>query len=81
MLRMFARPEAYPFCYRCNADADGAMLFSAYAGGAFAARPIVVTSVGCMADVKIIVKPSENIGRPKKAKRTTARLKTVVATV
>ena len=78
MLRMFARPEAYPFCYRFNADADGVMLFSTFAGGAFAARPIVVTSVGCMADVKIIVKPSENIGRPKKAKKITARLKTVV---
>jgi len=78
MLRKFARPETYLFCYRFNADADGAMLSFAFVGAAFEARLIVVTPVGCMADVKIIVKPSENIGRPKKAKKITARLKTVV---
>ena len=56
-------------------------MFSAFAGVAFAARPIVVTPVGCMADVKIIVRPSEDIGRPKKAKKTTVRPKTAVAKV
>ena len=56
------------------------MLSFAFVGAAFEARLIVVTPVGCMADVKIIVKPSENIGRPKKAKKITAKPKIVVGT-
>lgn len=57
------------------------MLFSAFAGVAFAARPIVAPPAVCMAGVKIIARPSEGIGRPKRAKKPTARQKTAVATV
>ena len=78
---MFARPEACPFCYRFNADADGVILFSAFAGAAFGARLTVVTHAGCMAGAKTIARPNADIGRPKKAKRPTARPKTVVGTV
>ena len=74
---MFARPEACPFCYRCNADADGAISFFAFAGAASAARLIVALPAGCMAGVKIIARPSEGIGRPKRVKEPTAWLKTV----
>jgi hypothetical protein len=77
---MFARPEAYPFCYRCNADADGAMLSFVFAVAAFGARPIVVTPVGCMAGVKIIARPSEGTGRPKRVKKPTVQPKIVVDT-
>jgi hypothetical protein len=75
---VFARPETCPFCYRYNADVDGAISFFVFAGAAFAARPIVVTPVGCMASVKIIARPSEGIGRPKRVKKPTAWPKTVV---
>ena len=56
-------------------------MFSAFAGVAFVARPIVVPPAVCMAGVKIIARPSEGIGRPKRAKKPTARQKTAVATV
>ncbi len=77
---MFARPEACPFCYRFNADADGAMLSFVFAVAAFGARPIVAPPAVCMAGVKIIVRPSEGIGRPKRVKKPTARPKTAVDT-
>jgi hypothetical protein len=77
---MFARPEACPFCYRFNADADGAMLFFAFAGAAFEARPTVAPPAGCMAGEKIIARLSEGIGRPKKAKKPTVRPKIVIDT-
>jgi len=57
------------------------MSFFAFAGAAFAARPIVVIPAGCMADAKIIARPSEGIGRPKRAKRPTAWPKIVVGRV
>ncbi len=57
------------------------MLSFAFVDTAFEARLTVPMSVGCLANEKIIVKPKENIGRPKKAKRATARPKTVVGTV
>ncbi len=57
------------------------MLPSAFVGTAFEARPTVVMSAVCMAGAKIIVRPSEDIGRPKKAKKPTARPKTVADTV
>jgi len=57
------------------------MLPSAFVVTAFEARPTVVKSAVCMAAVKVIVRPSEDTGRPKKAKKPTARLKTVVDTV
>lgn len=78
---MFARPEAYPFCYRCNADADGAMLSFVFAGAAFVARPIVAPPAGCMAGAEIIARPSEGTGRPKRVKKPTVRPKTAVDTV
>jgi len=77
---VFARPEACPFCYRFNADAGGAMWSFAFAGAAFVARPIVAPHAGCMAGVKIIVRPSEGIGRLTRVKKPTARPKTVVVT-
>ena len=54
---------------------------SAFVVTAFEARPTVVKSAVCMAAVKVIVRPSEDTGRPKKAKKPTARLKTVADTV
>ncbi|MBW2635040.1 MAG: hypothetical protein JRE14_13125 [Deltaproteobacteria bacterium] len=78
---MFARPETCPFCYRYNANADGAISFFAFAGAVFAARSIVVIPAGCMAGVKIIVRPSEGIGRPKRVKKPTAWPKIVVGMV
>ena len=78
---MFASPEACPSCYRFNADADGVMLFSAFAGVAFGARPIVAPPAGCMAGAKVIARPSEGIGRPKRVKKPTVKQKTVADTV
>ena len=57
------------------------MLSFAFAGAAFGARPIVVTPAACMAGVKIIAKPSEGIGRPKRAKKPTVWPKIVVGRV
>jgi len=52
-----------------------------FAGAAFEARLIAVTRVGCTAGEKIIARPSADIGRPKRAKKPTAKPKTVVDTV
>jgi hypothetical protein len=57
------------------------MLCFAFVGVAFGARLTVLLSVGSPASAKIIAKPKENIGRPKKAKKTTVRPKTVAVTV
>ena len=56
------------------------MLPSAFVGTAFEARPTVVMSAVCMAGAEIIVRPSEDTVRPKKAKKPTARPKTVADT-
>ena len=52
----------------------------AFVGVAFGARLTVPTSVASPANEKIIAKLKENIGRPKRVKKTTARPKTVVDT-
>jgi hypothetical protein len=52
----------------------------ASAGVVFGARLTVAMHAGCSANAKIIAEPKEDIGRPKKAKRTTGRLKIVVVT-
>jgi len=52
-----------------------------FAGVASGARPTAAMSVGCLADEKIIARPSEDIGRAKKEKKPTARPKIVVDTV
>ena len=54
---------------------------SAFVGTAFEAKPTVVKSAVCMAGTKIIVRPSEDTVKPKKAKKPTARPKTVADTV
>jgi hypothetical protein len=46
-----------------------------------AIQEIVVTHAGCMAGVKIIARPSEGIGRPKRVKKPTAWPKIVVGRV
>ena len=53
----------------------------AFVDVAFGARLTVLTSVGSPASEKIIAPPKENIGRPKKAKKTTVKPKTVAVTV
>jgi hypothetical protein len=57
------------------------MPYFVFVVAAFGARPIVVKPVGCVAGVKLIARPSEDIGRPKRVKKLTARQKTVVDTV
>ena len=52
----------------------------AFVGVAFGARLTVPTSVGFRANEKIIAKPKENTGKPKKAKKPTAKPKIVVGT-
>lgn len=52
----------------------------AFAGVVFGVRLTVLICVGCSANGEIIVEPKEDIDRPRKAKRTTGRLKIVVAT-
>jgi len=52
----------------------------AFAGVVSAARCTVPMSVGSLANEKIIAKPKKNIGRPKKVKKPTVRLKIVVGT-
>lgn len=56
------------------------MLRFAFVGDAFVARPTVAARVSCLADEKIIARLSEDIGRPKKGKKPTVRLKIVVGT-
>jgi hypothetical protein len=68
-------------CYHFNSNVDGAMSCFAFVGVAFGARLTVLLNVGSPANEKIIAKPKENIGRPKKAKKTTVRPKTVAVTV
>ena len=55
------------------------MVCFASAGDAFEARPIAAIPAGCLAEEKIIARPNVDIGRPKKAKKPTARQKIVVA--
>jgi hypothetical protein len=57
------------------------MLSFVFAVAAFGGRPIVAPPAGCMAGVKIIARPSEGIGGPKRVKKPIARQKTVVVTV
>jgi hypothetical protein len=78
---LFARPEAYPICYRFNSNADGAMLCFTFAGVVFAARHTVPMNVDCLANEKIIATPKENTGKPQKAKKITVKPKIVVGTV
>ncbi len=56
------------------------MLRFAFVGDAFGVRPTVAARVSCLADVKIIARLSEDIGRPKKEKKPTVRPKIVAGT-
>ena len=56
------------------------MSHTAFVGVAFGAKPTVPMSVDSPASEKIIVKPRENIGRPKRGKKITVRPKIVVGT-
>jgi hypothetical protein len=49
-----------------------------FVGVAFGAKFTVPASVGSPADAKIIARPREDIGRPKKGKKPTAKPKIVV---
>ena len=56
------------------------MSYFAFVGVAFGARLTVPTSVAFWANEKIIAKPKENTGKPKKAKKPTVWLKIAVDT-
>ena len=54
--------------------------FFVFVGVAGEDRPIVAKNAESQGGAKIIVRPKENIARPKRAKKTTVKLKTAAGT-
>jgi hypothetical protein len=79
--RLFARPEACPTCCSFLFNVDGAIFISVSAEAVLEDRPIVVTYAVVRESAKTNAKHKENIARPKRAKKTTVKLKTAAGTV
>jgi hypothetical protein len=80
MLPVFARPEACPSCCYVLVDVGGVVFFSMSVGVAGEDRPIVAINAASQESAKIIVRPKENIVRPRRVKRPTVKLKTAAGT-
>jgi len=80
MLSVFARPGACPSCFYVLFDVGGVIFFSMSVGVVGEDRPTAVMNAGLRESEKNIVKPKENIARPKKVKRPIGKLKIAAVT-
>ena len=71
-------PEAYPFYFYVKFTVVGVILFSICVGLAGGDSVTAVIIADWQRNVRTIVRPKDDIGRPPKAKRLTVNLKTVV---
>jgi len=81
MLRLFARPETRLFYFYVKSTAAGAILFFMSAAPAGADSVTVVMDVGWQRKEKATVRLSSDTARHPKAKKSTAKPKTVVGMV
>jgi len=72
---LFARPEAYLFYFYVKFTVVGVILFSISVGLAGEDSVTAVIIADWPRNVKTIVRPKDDIGRPPKAKRLTVKPK------